>query len=84
MKANRIATLLLLMILSTLTSAGQAIKPDEFEKEIIKPAIQLLDVRTAAEYKTGYIKNALLADWTDQKQFEERTKYLDKKRPLYV
>jgi rhodanese-related sulfurtransferase len=55
-----------------------------FEKEINTGSIQLLDVRTAAEFKTGYLKNALQADWNNPDQFKDRTQHLDKEKPVYV
>ena len=35
---------------------------DIFEKKIADPEIQLLDVRTPAEYQAGHLKNAFLAN----------------------
>ena len=46
--------------------------------------MQLLDVRTAGEYQTGHIKNALQADWTQNKQFVDRIQYVDKDKPVYI
>lgn len=63
---------------------SKAVPVAEFEKEIAKPGIQLLDVRSAAEFKSGYISQAMQADWNSQAQFRERTQHLDKKKPVYV
>lgn len=57
---------------------------EEFEKGIALPNMQLLDVRTQNEYNSGHIKNAFLANWTDQKEFGERVQYLDKNKPVYT
>jgi rhodanese-related sulfurtransferase len=57
---------------------------EEFEKGIQKDKIQVLDVRTQAEYNSGHLKNAFLADWTNQTVFQERVKYLDKNKPVYT
>jgi rhodanese-related sulfurtransferase len=46
--------------------------------------VQVLDVRTAGEFKTGHIKNALQADWNNKEQFNERIKYVDKDKPVYI
>lgn len=46
--------------------------------------VQVLDVRTSGEYSSGYIKNAMLADWNAPKEFDRRTTYLEKNRPVYV
>lgn len=58
--------------------------PDEFEKAIASNNMQVLDVRTAGEFKTGHIKNALQADWTQNKEFVERIQYVDKDKPVYI
>ncbi len=58
--------------------------PDEFEKAITSGNVQLLDVRTAGEFQSGHIKNALQADWTQSKQFVDRIQYVDKDKPVYV
>ncbi len=60
------------------------ISTDEFEKGIAQAGVQLLDVRTAGEYQSGHLENALHADWNKEEQFKERTKALDKTKPLYV
>ncbi len=63
----------------------KAVMPaSEYSQAIARPGVQLLDVRTAEEYASGHIKNALQADWRDQAQFKDRTQYLDKSRPVYV
>lgn len=58
--------------------------PDEFEKGIAAPNVQVLDVRTAAEFNTGHIKNSLQANWNDKTQFNDRIQYVDKDKPVYV
>lgn len=59
-------------------------KPDEFEKAIATNNMLVLDVRTAGEFKTGYIKNALQADWNQKEQFTDRIQYVDKDKPVYI
>lgn len=70
------------------SSSGNAqsrpVTPDEFEKGIIPGTTQILDVRTAGEYQSGHIKNALQADWTRSKEFSERLEYIDKNRPVFI
>jgi len=56
---------------------------NEFEKQI-SPDKQLLDVRTADEYKSGHIAKALQADWKNQAEFTERTKSLDKNKTVLI
>lgn len=60
------------------------ITADEFDKGIVAGNIQLLDVRTAREYQSGHLKNALLADWNNESQFKDRAQHLDKNKPVYV
>ena len=58
---------------------------NQFEKETVNiDSTQILDVRTAGEYNTGHIKNAIQADFNDKKEFERRISYIDKKKPIYV
>ena len=56
----------------------------EFEKAIAQSNIQVLDVRTQEEYQSGYLKNALLADWNNEAEFQQRVKALDKNLPVYT
>ncbi|MFB6455079.1 rhodanese-like domain-containing protein [Chitinophaga sp. Hz27] len=55
-----------------------------FANDIKQKGVQVFDVRTAAEYKTGHLPNALQADFTQKPEFYERAKYLDKQKPVYV
>ena len=67
------------------TSAQQDnISVTEFEKGINQSNIQILDVRTPGEYQSGHLKNAFLADWNNQKEFQERLVALDKNKPVYT
>ena len=58
--------------------------PSAFERGISLENIQVLDVRTAGEFRSGHIIHALQADWNDKKEFADRTQYLDKSKPVYV
>ena len=55
-----------------------------FSKAIAQPDAQILDVRTASEYQSGHIANALQANWLDPREFKNRTQYLDKSKTIYV
>lgn len=57
---------------------------NEFATAIVKDSIHLLDVRTPGEYASGHLKGSLLANWNDKTEFERRTSYLEKNKPLYV
>lgn len=77
--------LMSLLILSSQAQTKQtSLSISEFQKAINDPTVQLLDVRTAAEYNFGHLKKSLQADWYNQQQFKDRTQHLDKSKPLYV
>jgi thioredoxin len=63
---------------------ANAINPDAFLKAISAGKIQVLDVRTADEYKSGHINNALQANWLDKNEFNDRTSHLDKNKTVYI
>lgn len=73
------------LLLAVLTGFAQdAVPAATFEKGIGQPGIQLLDVRTAKEFNTGHLPDALQADFTKKNEFFERIKYIDKAKPVYV
>jgi len=41
-------------------------------------------VRTAGEFQSGHIANALQANWLDPKEFKNRTQHLDKSKTVYI
>lgn len=63
---------------------GSVVNADVFEAALADKNVQLLDVRTAGEYRNGHLKGALQANWNEQAEFTARTAALDKKRPVYV
>lgn len=65
-------------------SSQDGIPADEFARRLNIKETQLLDVRTTGEYQSGHLKNSLQADWLDKVQFADRTRYLDKNKPLLV
>jgi rhodanese-related sulfurtransferase len=56
----------------------------KFSKAISAPDAQILDVRTAGEFQSGHIANALQANWLDSKEFKNRTQHLDKSKTIYI
>lgn len=88
MKRLFIGLMVLVISLANLQTFAQGpsiLDANQFEKNIhSNDSIQLLDVRTAGEYNTGHIKNALQADFNDKKEFERRISFIDKKKPVYV
>ncbi len=83
---NVISFILFLTLLSCQAQTGGSNKlaPADFESAIADGKSQVLDVRTSGEFRTGHIKNALQADWTNQQQFNDRVQYMDKNKPVYI
>jgi len=72
-------------LLSCSSNAQQTDIPvDEFDSVIKKHPVQVLDVRTATEYKNGHLPKALQANWNDEVEFKKRVQALDKKIPVYT
>ncbi|MFM9907749.1 MAG: thioredoxin domain-containing protein [Chitinophagaceae bacterium] len=84
MKKSGFTIIILLSLSNGNAQIEKKIDADKFEKSIAGNNTQLLDVRTMGEFRGGHLKDALLADWNDINQFIERTKHLDKAKPLYV
>lgn len=86
MYLNNPIRLLVLTIVTfvSATTFGQQLAPDAFAKGIDQKNVQLLDVRTAEEYKSGHIPHALQANWKNQSEFLNRIQYIDKTKSVYV
>lgn len=80
----KIIALFASLFISAFVFAQKNISPSEAEKLLQDTTIQLLDVRTSGEFQSGYIPNALHADWLDKQEFKRRTEALDKNKPLLV
>ncbi len=76
--------LLTLFFFSCAAQNKQVLNADEFEKGMVKDSAQILDVRTVGEYNSGHLQNALWADWNNETEFERRSSFIDKKKPVYV
>lgn len=85
---NVFSLLLFLTLLSckgqNTTATASKIGPDEFQKAIEAGNVQILDVRTAGEFKNGHIKNALQADMRNMDEFANRVQHMDKTKPVYL
>ena len=68
----------------TSTSLSRVLNAAAYKEAITAKNIQVLDVRTAAEFNAGHIQNSLQANWLDKKEFTDRTQHLDKNLPVYV
>ena len=75
-----------LLIISCHAQNNQITLPvNDFDKAITNNNnVQVLDVRTAAEYNSGHLKKSLQADWYNPEQFKDRTSNMDKSKPVYV
>lgn len=67
-----------------ITAQQTNLSVSEFEKAITQNNIQVLDVRTPGEYQSGHLKNAMLADWNNDAEFQQRVKALDKSKAVYT
>lgn len=78
--------MMLLMLLSEtgIAQHKSVLSVNDFEKAIQAGPVQLIDVRTPPEYKEGYIKGAVNADWQNEQQFTAKVNELDKAKPVYV
>lgn len=56
----------------------------KYSQAIATPGAQILDVRTAGEFQSGHIANALQANWLDEKEFKNRTQHLDKTKTIFI
>ncbi|MEO5591932.1 MAG: rhodanese-like domain-containing protein [Chitinophagaceae bacterium] len=83
---KKIIKVLLFLLLSkaSISQHKSVLTVNEFEKAIQAKSVQLIDVRTPQEFKEGYIKGAVNADWQSGKQFAEEVKKLDKTKPVYL
>ena len=87
MKMKKVLSLL--AALSVLSAAfGQQkyanMNVEDFSAFIADEQVQLLDVRTAAEFASGHIEGALLADMKSQDFLKTATAMLEKNRPVAV
>ena len=58
-----------------------SVNADEFAREIVKPGVQIIDVRTAEEYGNGHIPAAANMDVL-QPDFATKIATLDKEHPV--
>lgn len=84
MKYKCIMTGIVLSLIGSVSAQYGLMKAQQFRQQITTGQYQLLDVRTAGEYKQMHLANALQADWTKSEEFAERVKYLDKSRPILI
>ncbi len=75
------------LLLSSCLACGQSsqtLSPGAFEKAISVGDQLVLDVRTDKEFRLGYIRNAMQANWNDTTEFRKRVQSIDRQKPVYV
>jgi rhodanese-related sulfurtransferase len=76
--------LIALSISSCSQQNNYSLTADAFEEGLQNANVQLLDVRSAEEFKKGHLKNALQANYNNNKEFIDRIQHLDKAKPIYI
>ena len=78
-------------ILSTLFGFGKeqshkiaVLNAEAYANAISEKKVQLVDVRTAKEYKNGHIENAINIDFYNKRVFEDAFNTLNKEQPVYL
>ena len=66
------------------TDTIKILDPVAFQEAISKEQAQLIDVRTAMEYKQGHISNAKNLDFFQWVNFKNSVEKLDKNKPVYL
>lgn len=87
---NKLLLSVMALFTGCLTSCGQqdikSVDADEFEKTISRDGVQLLDVRTEAEFREGHIASDKVKniDYRQPDFIEQADGELDKGRPVAV
>ncbi len=55
-----------------------------YKKAVINKKVQLVDVRTPAEFRKGHLAKAQNIDFYDKKGFAEAFDDFDKSKPVYI
>ncbi|MFM1795180.1 MAG: hypothetical protein RL642_1565 [Bacteroidota bacterium] len=83
MKRMMLFAFLLLSVAVALAQPA-SLSTQDFAKAAASGKVQVLDVRTADEFRSGHLNKALQANWLDSKEFNDRTSHLDKNIPVYI
>lgn len=67
-----------------LTDKIEILDAKTYAKAISDTKVQLVDVRSPAEYNSGHIKNAMNIDFFDSVNFERSFGKMKKERPVYL
>ena len=63
---------------------NDVISVDTYKELVIGNNVQLVDVRTPNEYKSGKIEGAINIDYFDKDNFKSAFEKLNKNKPLYI
>ena len=63
--------------------AAKVIEPVEFQKEMQREEVLLIDVRTPEEFEAGHLEKAVNIDFLSE-DFLEKTADLDKSKPILI
>ena len=69
---------------STGTDSITILPVQEYRSAISKDEVQLVDVRTEREYRSGHIPKALNIDFFQRSAFKDAFAKLDKNKPVYL
>ena len=61
----------------------KTVNTDQFSQLLLLDEVQVVDVRTAEEYRSGHIEDAINID-VQKEDFQEKASKLDKNRPVLV
>ena len=62
----------------------KVLSPSEFKAGIKKGKVQVVDVRTPVEFKSGHISKAKNIDFFQRSSFKTKLEKLNKTQPLYL
>ena len=60
------------------------LSPQEFNKSISRPDVQLIDVRSQSEFAENHLAGAKCIDIRDTVRFDSLTQTLSKEQPVYL
>ncbi len=66
------------------SDAIKVLNTEDFKNAIANNHVQLVDVRTSREFKSGHIKGARNIDYFQQSTFKAACSKMDKDKPLYL
>ena len=80
---NLFALFVILISFSCDAQHSKVLTQEEFKTQIKGKEVQLIDVRTPDEYKSGHIDHAVNINYFDS-DFKKQVEKLDKNKPVYV